>query len=244
MSTIQINTTQNVNIDFELAGLGERFLASLIDLFVIASYMYIYTYVLSKIGINADNMDDWSYIAIHSVFGLPAYTYTLWTELFFNGQTPGKMILKTKVVKVDGYTASFADYFIRWILRLVDIWLGFASIGSIFIMASKHNRRIGDLASGCAVISVKNKHKINSSILDVEETNYKVTYPSVINLSDKDMQIIKDLYETAVKSRDLEMLAKLRVKVETVTKTSSSGKTDLEYLKIIIRDYVFITREM
>ena len=58
------------------------------------------------------------------------------------------------------------------------------------------------------------------------------------------MQIIKDLYETAVKSRDLDMLAKLRVKVETVTKTSSSGKTDLEYLKIIIRDYIFITREM
>jgi hypothetical protein len=58
------------------------------------------------------------------------------------------------------------------------------------------------------------------------------------------MLIIKDLYEAAVKSKDLEMLAKLRVKVENVTKTASSGKTDLEYLKIIIRDYVFITREM
>jgi uncharacterized RDD family membrane protein YckC len=244
MSTIQINTTQNVNIDFELAGLGERFLASMVDLLVILSYVYIYSYILSKIGIVEENMDYWSYVAVHSVASLPAWLYTFLLESFLGGQTLGKKILKIKVVKVDGYTASFADFFIRWIMRIFDIWFGMAAIGSIFIMTTKHNQRIGDLASGCAVISVKNKHGISSSILDVEEKNYTVTYPTVINLTDKDMQIIKDLFQSAVKSKDYEMLEKLRGKVENVTKTSAQGKTNFDYLSIIIRDYIFITREM
>lgn len=244
MSTIQINTTQNVNIDFELAGLGERFLASIIDLFVIGSYIYIYSYFFSKIGINSHSMDRWSYIAVISVAGLPAWMYTFLSELFFNGQTLGKKAMRIKVVKVDGYIASFADYFIRWIMRILDIWLSLASVGSIFIMSSKRNQRIGDLASGCAVISIKNKHKINATILDVQENNYVVTYPTVINLTDKDMQIIKDLFQSAVKSNDNQMLVKLREKIEKVTKTSAQGKTNFDYINTVIRDYIFITREM
>jgi uncharacterized RDD family membrane protein YckC len=244
MSTVQINTTQNVNINFELAGFGERLLASLTDLFVIISYMYIVSYLLSIFDISFLSTDRWSNIAVQSILGLPAGLYTFLSELFFRGQTLGKMILKIKVVKIDGYSASFADYFIRWIMRIVDIWFGFAIVGIISIIVSKNNQRLGDLASGTAVISIKNKHKISASILETPGENYVATYPSVISLTDRDMQIIKDLFQTAVKSNDIQMLEKLRVKVENVTRTSKQNNSDYAYLITIIKDYTHITQDM
>ena len=63
-------------------------------------------------------------------------------------------------------------------------------------------------------------------------------------VTDRDMQIIKDLFQTAVKSNDNHMLEKLRIKVENVTKTSKQNYSDYAYLTIIIRDYVHITQDM
>ncbi|PLX08237.1 MAG: RDD family protein [Marinilabiliales bacterium] len=244
MSTIQINTTQNVNIDFKLASFGESFLAGLIDVFVILSYVYIVSTILSSLGINAYNMDFWSYVAIQSVLMLPAWMYTLWSELFFRGQTLGKMVLKIKVVKVDGYSASFIDFFIRWIIRAIDVWFLFAVVVIVFIISSKNSQRLGGLASGTAVISLRNKYKISSTILENLESNYVPTYPSVINLTDKDMQLIKDLFQTARKSNDAAMMEKLRIKVENVTKYSKQNLSDAAYISTVIKDYTHYTQDM
>src|SRR5690606_41820504 len=54
----------------------------------------------------------------------PAFFYSLWTELVFNGQTLGKILFKIRVVKLDGYRAGFTEYFTRWAFRIVDFWTG------------------------------------------------------------------------------------------------------------------------
>lgn len=244
MNTIQINTTQNVNIDFELASFGERLVASLIDFVAIIGYLYISFTILAQLGIDGSRLDVWSYIAVRGVVSLPATLYTLWTELFFHGQTLGKKIMKIKVAKVDGYSASFIDYFIRWIMRIVDIWLNFSIVGIICIIVAKNGQRLGGLASGTAVISVKNKYRISATILENIEGNYVPTFPSVINLSDRDMQIVKDLYLTARKSKDVQLLDRLRKKVEAVTNTSKGNMSDMMYLYTIMQDYTHFTQDM
>jgi uncharacterized RDD family membrane protein YckC len=57
-------------------------------------------------------------------------------------------------VKIDGYQASFGDYMIRWVFRIIDV--SFAGVvGLISMIVSKNNQRLGDIASGTAVISLK-----------------------------------------------------------------------------------------
>ena len=245
MIELQINTTQNVNITFNAAGLGDRILAFLLDLVLIVTYLISVFYIAVQLGFGQSG-DQWSNIAIAFLLYLPAMLYTLVSEVFMEGQTLGKKVLKIKVVKLDGYQASILDYFTRWIFRIVDIYLGFGTggIAILSIAMSKNSQRIGDMAAGTAVISLKDKYNISHTILEEVSEYYQPHYPSVINLSDKDMQIIKDMYTTAVQKKDHNTLIKLRIKVEEITKTSRGTKTDEEYLNIIMKDYSHFTQNM
>ncbi len=247
MSNIQINTTQNVNIEMRLASLGERLLAAIIDLIIIIAFLYVILSLVSYLHLVSNSMDKWSKMAIYSLLMLPAMLYTLVSEIFFKGQTLGKKVLKIKVIKKDGYAASFGDYFARWIFRLVDVWLlGLTPIiGIISIIVSKDNQRMGDMASGTAVISLKDRHKIDHKILEeTQEPTYKATYPSVIQLTDNDMRIIRDTFKTAIQSKDRQTIDKLRKKVEEITNTSKGELTNAQYIQIIIKDYVHFTQNM
>ncbi len=245
MIELQINTTQNVNINFTAAGLGDRILAYLIDFVLIISFLLGIFYLLGKMG-TFEIKDEWSKIAIFLIASLPAMVYTLVSEIFMEGQTLGKKALKIKVVKLDGYQASILDYISRWLFRIVDIYLGFGTggIAIISIALSKNSQRIGDMAAGTAVISLKNNYHISHTILEEVSDFYQPHYPSVIQLSDKDMQIIKDMFTDAIQKKDHDTLIKLRTKVEAITKTSRGSKTDEEYLKIIMKDYNHFTQKM
>ena len=225
----------------QLASLGERLLASIIDLFIILSYAYVISKFIISLGIISYGMDYWSKMAIYSLFYLPGMLYTLLSEIFLDGQTLGKKVLKIKVIKIDGYAASFGDYFSRWIFRVVDIWLmGLTPIvGIISIISSKNNQRFGDMASGTAVVSLRNRHKINHSILEETQNKYVATFPSVINLSDNDMRIIRHSFGIASKSKDYKTIDRLRIKVEEITKTTKGEMPNSIYLKTMITIYVF-----
>ena len=245
MSELQINTTQNVNISFTAASLGERIVAFIIDLVVIAAYLYASMFILKALGFRGLE-DMWQRMALASLIFLPAMLYTLISEITMNGQTLGKKVMKIKVVKIDGYQASILDFFTRWLFRLIDIFMSFGSgaVAILSIALSKKAQRLGDMASGTAVISVKNLYSIKSTILEDVEDNYRATFPSVINLSDNDMRIIKDSYQTAFKNRDDAMFEKLASKVATITKTDKGLRTNTEYLRIIMKDYTHFTQDM
>lgn len=245
MSELQINTTQNVNISFKTASLGERILAFIIDLVILLAYLRAAFYIIEAMGFSGIN-DKWSKIAISSLLFLPAMFYTLVSEVYMEGQTLGKKVLKIKVVKIDGFQASFLDFFMRWVFRLVDVYLigGTGAVAILSVAISKNSQRLGGMASGTAVISIKNLYNINSTILENIEDTYKATFPSVINLSDNDMRIIKDTYAIAFKGKDYKTIDKLRIKVEEITKTKKGDLRNSEYLKVIMKDYTHFTQDM
>src|SRR5210317_1616887 len=135
MAELQINTTQNVKINFTSSGVGERLMAFIVDTLV----KIIYLVVVSYFGA-FDNMDQWSQIAINTILSFPVMFYTLALESTMDGQTIGKRLLKIRVVKFDGYQASISDYLIRWFFRIVDIY--FFGIGLFIIAFSKKNQRL------------------------------------------------------------------------------------------------------
>ena len=239
MSELQINTTQNVKITFNAAGAGERLLAFTIDMAIKIGYMLVLNWTFGAF----DNMDQWSQIAINTVLSFPVMFYTLVLESLLQGQTIGKRALKIRVVKIDGYQATFSDYVVRWFFRIVDVYI--LGIGFFVMLFNKSTQRIGDLAAGTAVIGLKNNVNINHTILENLKAGYKPTYPNVIKLSDNDARIIKETFSSARASKDYQTLIKLRKKIiEVVGIKDVKQSTDMEFIDIILKDYNFYTQSM
>ncbi|MCK0178145.1 RDD family protein [Flavobacteriaceae bacterium S0862] len=248
MVELQINTTQNVNINFTAASVGERILAWGIDWLIKIAYgIVIYQIMFKLLTIDKfiADMDFWSQMAIIAVFYLPVIFYSLLFESLLDGQTPGKRILKIKVVKIDGYQATLSDFIIRWIFRIVDLNMMSGVIALITIITSPRNQRLGDMTAGTSVITLKNNVNINHTILEDLKRDYMPTYPSVIILSDNDARIIKDTFKTAKKSKDYKTLIKLRSKiVEVLELKEIKHSTDDEFIDVILKDYNYYTQNM
>ena len=92
MQTIRVRTTQNVFIEYPLASVGERIVAYLIDRIILIFYTIAIVAVLAKLEINL-----WYVWLI--ILGFPWLFFSLLFEIFMNGQTPGKLAFKIKVVR-------------------------------------------------------------------------------------------------------------------------------------------------
>ncbi len=247
MSELSITTTQNVNINFQAASVGDRIVAQLLDLLIKAAYVIVVYFIFFYlIGLNEymDSADNWSVMAIVMMFGLPVIFYSLLQESMMEGQTFGKKIMKIKVIKLDGYQAGFGDYLMRWLFRLIEISIGSGIIGLIAISLSSKNQRLGDMAAGTAVISLKNNININHTILQEIDDDYVPTYPLVIKLSDNDARIIKETFESALKAKDFRLIFKLRQKIESVTGIKSQSDSDSDFMRTVLKDYNYFTRNM
>lgn len=229
------------------ASVGERILAYVIDWIIKIAYMiviYQITFNLFNIDRWLMDMDRWSQIAVYLIFYLPVIFYTLIFETLLDGQTIGKRILKIKVVKIDGYQASLADYVVRWLFRIIDLNMLTGVVALIAIITSDKNQRLGDMTAGTAVISLRDKVTINQTILEELTANYQPTYPSVIKLSDNDIRIIKDTFLTAKKSKDYSTLITLRDKILEVIDIKEKKGSDIQFIDTILKDYNYYTQDM
>ena len=246
MSELTINTTQNVTINFTAASIGHRILAFGVDVLIIMAYLTSVFLFLSKSGLEykIQSMDGWSQIAIRSIIFLPVMFYSLIFETFFEGQSLGKKLVRIKVVKIEGYQASFGDYLIRWLFRLVDIIITSGILGFITIILSKKFQRLGDMAAGTSVITLRNNVNISSTILEEIQQDYVPIYPLVIKLSDNDIRIIKDKFIKAKAKRDEELVLKLVSKIEEVTGIKNQSANNWSFISTVLKDYNYYTQNM
>lgn len=246
MSEIAVNNSQNVNIIFNSSSIGERILAFMIDMAIKAAYLmviYIVFILILSLDLLLARLDPWSSRAIVMIILLPTIIYTIVCESLMEGQTVGKRIMKIKVIKIDGYQASFGDYLIRWVFRLIDVLILSGVIAVVSIIISNKNQRLGGIASGTTVISLKNKVNISHTILENIENDYKPLFPQVLALSDNDIRIIKENFHKALATNDKIIIQQLCLKISEVTKIDLEPieLSQKEFIKRILKDYNFYT---
>ena len=158
MSEANIITGQYVQISQSPASLGERIIAQRIDGFLVVCYLIGITLLISELNLSFFSNGLVWMIGVY----LPAIFYHFLMELFNHGQSVGKMVMRIRVVKKDGTTPGIGEFFMRWLLQLVD--LGFSGIGALIILISKNSQRLGDLAAGTMVIRLNDYRKIQVSL--------------------------------------------------------------------------------
>lgn len=236
MDNFQIETAQNITITQNVAGVGERILAYLIDGLIMLSYALMISFVMGSLEMSQG--EEWVFIL---VIGLPLFLYFLVWESLWNGQTPGKAALKLRVVKIDGSKPAFSNYVVRWLLRFIDITITSGSVAVVTILLNGKGQRLGDLAAGTTVISEKTQVNLRQTLLvDIPE-DYQPTYPQVTVLTDKDVQDIKNLYQDSMRNSNYKIIRSLSEKVSDILQVSPEQKPT-DFLKTVIKDYNYFTQ--
>lgn len=243
MSTIEIQTTQNVNIEYPVASIGDRVVAAIIDQLIMIGYLiaiiFLYIWILNL----TENSAVYYPVAYFIIFFLPLFFYHLLCETFLNGQSFGKKIMKMRVVKVDGRQAGIGSYFLRWILAPIDLYFTYGSVGLITMLINGKGQRLGDLAANTTVVKLNTEAKLDDTILRTTPANYEIKFPQVTALSDKDIAIIKEVLDMNYKNPDIflyeQMLQKTKAVIEKKIGISSTLRA-ITFLDTILKDYNYL----
>ena len=155
--TLDINTPENVAFGYRVAGIGSRFLATLVDTLIIF-FLQVVVMVAYSVIINVLDADPsssgsaWVAAIMGLVIFLFYWGYYVFFEMLWNGQTPGKRWTGLRVIRADGTPITLSESFIRNLTRLVDFLPAAYGVGIITMVIDKQSRRLGDLAAGTLVV--------------------------------------------------------------------------------------------
>lgn len=240
MANIKIPTSFNIDLEFETAHIGKRFLAWLIDTVIKIIYVWIMTSTLSNLVPAGGNL----YIILYTAFCIiPFMCYFLLLEILMNGQTPGKLVLGIKIRNMQGGKASLSQHLIRWLFRMIETpyLIINAAIPMIAMARSPYDQRLGDIVAGTIVVNTRTKASIQDTIFrDMSETDYQPRFPQILKLSDRDMNKIKDLMDQAIRSGNSELTARVAYRVRDVLEIKTEMLPE-EFLETVINDYNYYT---
>jgi uncharacterized RDD family membrane protein YckC len=234
MQTVRIQTAQNVFIEYQPASIGDRILATLVDLVVLYSFIILGAFLLGSMEVE----QIWVYILL---LGVPYLFYDLVMEITLDGQTIGKKARNIKVVKMDGTQPSIGSYLLRWLLRPIDLFFS-GAVAILVISINGKGQRLGDMAAGTSVVSLNRQVGLSETMLPQVQENYQPVYPQVISLTDQDVALIKEALHVHKNSDspDYRLLEALANKVKEILDVESN-MPPMAFLHTILKDYSYLT---
>lgn len=236
MQQVSFETSQNVMINYPLASLGDRILAFLLDFVIFIAYYFLVFIVMSITATFGQE----GVMFIYILASLPVLFYHLICEVFFEGQSIGKKQLNIKVVRTDGQQPTLGAYVIRWMLRIVDILLFMGGLAMLFIILTAKGQRLGDLLAGTTVVKIDRIQDISlHRKVDNVEENYQVTFKEAIELTDNDIEIVKQALRTYKNSGVREPVLAVEAKVKELLNVQSD-LPPIKFLHTVIKDHNYL----
>jgi uncharacterized RDD family membrane protein YckC len=269
MALVKVPTNFNIDLEFEIPEFYRRFIALVLDWIVIIIYFKIAdiifrSFVYSGSIWDSDHLSDvrWVWLILYY---MPPLIYHAVMEMAFRGQTIGKMIMGIRVVNENGGRASISQLLIRWLLR--EVWflviliismqyeysgektksvlllmmvLGYFITDIVLVVSSKKGQRLGDLLAKTILIRTNTTSNIEETVFQEVADNYVPSYPQIMQLSDRDINAIKSILETARRKGDFYMAEGAAAKIKAHLKIESAlGAFD--FLEILLKDYNYLS---
>lgn len=248
MTTISIQTTQNVTIEYELATLRQRMLALGIDVLIVAT---LYTFLLILFSVGTPDILESGEMGVNILLGMMPvvifFSYHFFSELFANGQSWGKRATGIRVVRLDGREPGLGDYLLRAVFLLPDLLLSFGVLGALLISTSAANQRLGDMTAHTTVIKMGMPQRFSlQDILRIDTlAEYSPVYPEVRQLSESDMLLVKNVvkrYQNFGNEAHKQAVSDLVERLRSLLNIEEKPVDKIAFLNTLIRDYIVLTR--
>jgi len=200
--TLQIDTPENVTFDYDVAGIGSRFLAALVDTLLILLLQVIVFGTLILLagmdGLFSSDAPTWMVAILSLVAFVFFWGYYIFFEILWNGQSPGKRLVGLRVIRVDGTPVTAVEVVIRNLVRLIDLLPTAYGVGVVTMFVNDKSRRLGDLAAGTVVVhdrSVKTLGDLGAKRHSFETLQAQVPVPDgfpLERLKDRDLEILEE----------------------------------------------------
>jgi uncharacterized RDD family membrane protein YckC len=238
MNVITVTTPFNIEIELLAAPFHKRLLAWFIDIVIVYAFAFGLAYTLS---ISFRGFND---VIFTLIILLPAYLYHLYMEILLKGQTFGKKAVGIQVVDKSGKEPSLSQYFLRWVLRLIDMGFTMGVGATICYAMTPYNQRIGDLAAGTIVIDKRSRTNIHDTIyLDIDEKlNYTPRFPEVMRLTDRDINGIRNLLDMRY-SHDTDVyMLQVAYRIKEVLQIQADMEVR-DFLHQLLMDYNYLSQK-
>jgi uncharacterized RDD family membrane protein YckC len=201
---LSIDTPENVIFDYNVAGIGSRFLAALVDTLIIAllqivtllTMIFLLATVFDQSDFGSPSLPAWMFAMLGLIAFALFWGYYIFFEVLWNGQSPGKRWVGLRVIRTDGTPITFTESVIRNLVRLIDFMPAYYGIGVVTMFINAQSRRLGDLAAGTLV--VYDRPTVTLESLKAKPTWHKRT-PSSTETAGADLPVER------LTSRDIEM---------------------------------------
>lgn len=241
MNTIRVSTTQHIDIDYDVAGFGERFAAWAIDA---GMFFVLYLFGVFCAVLLADSgAKEVGFIIVIVIYALLYVFYDLVCEVFFNGQSVGKRAMKIKVISLDGRQPTVSQYLLRWVFRIVDFIITSGLGALISVAVSPKKQRIGDIVANTTLIKTTPRTQLTAiAFRPTAEDDYEPRFPEVSQLADSDLELVHEVLENYRKSGNPLLIQQLAGKLKNhLGLAIPQGMDDFQFLHVVIKDYNFIT---
>lgn len=154
---VTIATPEGVDVDLTLAGIGSRFIASLIDTVIkLVAFLGFFIFLFGGSALfGGEELSAIGAAAFYIVSFFIWFGYDVLFETLASGRTPGKRWTGLRVVRMGGRPVGFVSSAIRNMVRIVDFLPSLYLVGMIAVVSTRMNQRLGDLAAGTVVVREK-----------------------------------------------------------------------------------------
>jgi uncharacterized RDD family membrane protein YckC len=147
-----VDTPENIELAYDVAGIGSRFVAAIVDSLIIVVAQVLLLYLMG-LGLGALDAGESVVVAVGAALSfLMLWGYYIVFELLWSGQSPGKRLAGLRVVREGGRPITFLAAAIRNLIRIIDFLPALYGVGVVVMFIDRRARRLGDLAAGTLVV--------------------------------------------------------------------------------------------